>query len=246
MNRKLAIASLGLLGLIGFGNVARCVDSEEPSQGCSIEEKVEENIDRISSIEEDAERLNKVDSRYRLNGEELVFLTRMIYFEDGSFAKHLREGFSKDEVKRSNEAIASVLLNRYKLDSKNDSNKFHKKGSNGSLITYAKFENAFSCLKDRKGYFDSQTFYDPNGNLSLKHKGLDQEYLDVAYSALVSVLEGADDPTSGALFYKTKSLGRSGKEVWHGTEAFWLNGSSCKRDWNVDITNHQYYGVNCE
>ncbi len=248
MNRKLTIASLGLLGVLGvlgLGNVARCVDSDEASEGCSLEEKVEAPKED-SNFENDAQVLNQIDPGYRLTGEELIFLTRMIYFEDGAFVNELRKGFDEGEIQKSNEAIAFVLLNRYELDTKNNSNKFHRKGSNGSLITYAKFNHAFSCLKDRKTYFDSKTFRDEQGRLTLMHEGLNQEYLDVAYNALVRVLsKEVEDPTDEALYYKTKKLGKTGREVWHGTEAFWLNGS-CERDWNVDITHHQYYGVNCK
>jgi len=249
MNRKLSWIALGLLGILGLGNVARCVDREETSEGCSLEEKVVEPVvqEGVINIQADVERLNQINSNYRLTSQEMVFLTRIIYFEDGSFVTNLREGFSENEIRKSNEAIASVLLNRYEFDTQNNSNKFHRKVSNGSLITYARFNNAFSCLKDKKKYFNSESFRDENGNLTLMHSGLDQEYLKIAYTALVRVLsDEVEDPTNGALYYKTIQLGRTREVVWHNTEAFWLNGNSCKMDWNVNITNHQYYGVNCE
>ena len=245
MNRKLSWSALGLLGLLGLSNVTKCVDvNENVSSGC-LEEIVEIEKPQVTSIEADVERLNQIDSGYRLTEEELVFLSRILYFEEGTFIEENKQGLTKDDIHEGYEAIASVLLNRYEFDTKNNSHKFHRKKSNGSLITYAKFPYAFSCIKDRKNFFNPETFKDDQGNMVLKHGLMDSESIEGAYKALVNVLSGeAEDPTNGALFYKTKKIGNEGV-VWHGTEAFWLNRKPCKREWSNDITNHQYYHVNC-
>ena len=98
MNRKLSWSALGLLGLLGLSNVTKCVDvNENVSSGC-LEEIVEIEKPQVTSIEADVERLNQIDSGYRLTAKDLIFLARLVYHEEGSLLVGRGKGFTDEEI----------------------------------------------------------------------------------------------------------------------------------------------------
>jgi len=250
MNRKLPWFALGLLGLLGLSNVSKCMGiSENVYRGC-LEEIVEIEKAQVVSIETDVERLRyeidagRLDSKYQLTAKDLIFLARLVYHEEGSLLVGRGKGFTDEEIVKGYEAVASVLLNRFEFDNRYNTTKFHNSGI--KLIDYALKEGQFDAIKNYPDSFTKESLKDKNGKLTLGSNPWGQQSREVVYNALVRVLSGkVEDRTFGSLYYKTKRLGENGKVVWHGTEAFWLNDYRCNLDWNANITDHQYYGVDC-
>jgi hypothetical protein len=233
MNRKLAIASLGLLGLIGLGNVARCVDREEPSQGCSIEEN-EELSTKVSvseaeiNVKADVERLK---AKYPLLTEfDLKVAAKMIYFEGFPDSKLS----SEEDYRESFTGIAEVIRNRYLFDNCVE-NPFFENGFCG--INHFDGENSFRGILSKKNY-DSQNktyehqfsswnfkkkYFDSEAMKSLYSPDLNKQKLDLAYRTFVHVLESDSNIVHGALWYKNNQASdnmnnRRGAKVqrWHG------------------------------
>ncbi|MBS3072955.1 hypothetical protein J4477_03930 [Candidatus Pacearchaeota archaeon] len=239
---KMALFGLGFLGTLGV-----CASVHSQKLGCTLEQTVQDTSDAIafrSQFEMDAERLNIINPQYQLTAEDLIFITRLVYHEQGSFLVGRKNGFSDEEIIHGYEAISAVLLNRFNFDRISKANKFH--GNKKGLIAVVTKPGAFKALNDSED-FSEDSFRDENGELTLGTSNYGMISREAAYDAVVKVLSRYIwDPTLGSLFYKTQELGNSRKVVWHGSEAFWLDNKRCIFVWKKDIAGHQYYGVNCE
>ncbi|MDP3727862.1 MAG: hypothetical protein Q8R18_00240 [bacterium] len=105
--RTFRMASLGLVGLLAGGNILpnSCVNKKVVVAPVYVEKPV-------SSLGEQVERLNGINSGYALTERDLVALTRMLYFEDAG--DRLLHGDA--EQKKGYAAVAEVIKNRFLFD----------------------------------------------------------------------------------------------------------------------------------
>jgi len=196
---------------------------------------VEQDVEESSFLDKEVAELNENFS-YGVSGEDLVYLTRILYFE-GAFDESATD---IEEIQLGYIAIASVVKNRWEFDTMYESTKFA--GDKG-LRGVVEKEGQFSCVKDNYPYFMKKSFYDSKGELSLSHGQMDSDRTELAYDTLVTVLaEEADDPTRGAVFYKTKSV----PQWWGGREAFYLNRKKCELNFTTRVNSHEFFTVVCE
>lgn len=241
MNRKLMFGSWGILGLLGLGSLGNLYDRkvsvvDEPTP------VVQEDSDEID-LERDSELLGRFC--YDLTPKDLAYITRILYFE-GTFDKEIRD---TDDLRLSYIAIASVIKNRYWFDKLNNTQKFTNDSLVGVVdkhVTYRSGKRVyqFSCVQDNRKYFKNSSFVE-NGSVKLATEQMGVRETETAYTTLVDVLTGeAEDPTDGALYYKTKEISFRHPPVrWHGKSAFSLGGKVCKFSFNKDNLSHKYYGI---
>ena len=235
MNRKLILGSWGILGLIGLGSFGNCYHREIP-----VKELIPV-VDNEINLERDAQMLNGKD--YDVTAKDLARITRVMYFE-GTGDRQIN---SVDDLKLSYTAIASVIRNREAFDRLNRTHKFTDDGLvgvvNRNIINKkGKKIYQFSCIPDNTEYFEDSNFE----NNALVTGSMGVQETETAYTTLIDVLTGeVEDPTNGALFYKTKEVSFRKKNPiqWHGQVAFYLGEDDCLIDHSVDRFSHKYYGI---
>ena len=224
LRRGFQIGSLGLFGILAAGNLL--------SDRCK-KEALEESFS--SSLEEQTSFLNERFS-YALSAEDLVYLTRILYFE-GAFDAHAT---TEDELRLGYDAIASVIKNRWAFDQEHKSNKF---GGKKGLRGVAENDYAFSCVRDNPAYFAEKSFYETKNEFSLIYGQMNFSRTELAYASFVAILsETREDPTDSATFYKTRDI----PQVWEGTEAFHVHRKACKRVFTVRINSHEFFEIVCK
>ncbi len=226
--------SLALVALLAGGNLLpnSCVNKKVvvAPEPVVVEEPV-------SSFGEQVERLNRVNPQYALTERDLVALTRMLYFED----KFDRKLPSDAEQKKGYAAVAEVIKNRFLFDTcgehapiKNptcqSSERFvHYDGDQGLA---AVIEQHAVISGQRIYQFTSQSDFSRYFTLASLAQGIDftrnteeKHQIDLAYNALVGVLDGSISPlTEGALSYKNSD---TTNQVWNDKQVFLLPSDEC-------------------
>ena len=162
------------------------------------------------------------------NPEELVYLSRVVYFEGGFDNK----AKSNDDLRKGMEAISSVMYNRMKFDEsqsrKGEKRTFTKKdGDDVFDVAFRHGKNRFngitwqfSCVKDHPKYFyehEGKTNWDmyEGGKLNVAVGNMDERRANIAYESVINVLfEKSRDPTKGALFYQNYAASDKHNKNW--------------------------------
>ena len=194
------------------------------------EQPLEERLD----IEEDVEALNHLHN-YGLHGEDLVFLTRVVYFESA----HDRKAKTEEDLVYGQEAVARVILNRYLFDKEHGITLFGKKHTLRDIVT-KKF--AFSPTHLKRKFFTPSSLYDGNGELSLGYSTMNLKETKAIYDILVKVLrQDEDDLTSGSLFFKADYV----RQKWDGKRAFFVGEKPCHFHLELQLNTHEFYNLDC-
>ena len=214
------------LGSLAF--VSALVGANYLPSRCVVEGPiVEPSPAPVNSLQEEVDRLNAVDPGYALDTKDLTALTRMLYFED-KFDPKL-DGDA--EQTKGYVGVAEVILNRYLFDTCSDRapvpnptcgrENVHLQydGHDGLVGIILKEHNGvhqFSSLSQSAQFFtDGSLEKGLNYVTGTKKKdgkdvpsyALDQHQMELAYAALVGVLDGSIAPeTDGALYYKNTAV----------------------------------------
>lgn len=167
-------------------------------------------------LQDQVDRLNDINPGYALEKNDLVALTRMLYFEDKFDPK-----FNSDaEQSGGYAAIAEVIKNRYLFDMcapeapvqnptcGRDKPHTQYDGHDGLIGIITREHNGvhqFSSLSQYAPFFTpeslGQGLYDSSFGTQERHQ------IDLAYGALIGVLDGSISPeTHGALYYKNTDV----------------------------------------
>jgi len=233
---------LGSLGL-----VAALAGAKYLPLSCAPKEAIVEPTPVPQSpLQAEVQRLNDINPGYALTEKDLVKLARMVYFED-----KFDSALDGDEAqKKGFAAVAEVILNRFLYDTCSseapvqnhtctDAKPTMRYGSDkglvGVILKEDKGTHQFSSLSPKwygKFFTDdsiSSGLYGPSFGVGERHQ------MDLAYSALVGVLDGSIAPqTEGALSYKNTDVTHklNGKTItWHDQKAFGDTSTDC-----ADIT----------
>lgn len=186
----------------------------------SLNEADERNprFDYGDRVSKDARRLKGYGMD--MTPEELVYLTRAVYFE-GGFDRNAR---TDRDLKRGMQAITAVMHNRWKYDNMTDERygrrDFGKGGDSPFDVAFRHTKKRrkhgrgnytvwqFTCVRDHPEYFHEHKgkrgwdMYG-EGKLNIAVGQMDRHRAALAYEAVIGVLtEEAADPTKGALFYQ--------------------------------------------
>ncbi len=237
LRRALRIGSLGLVTALAGANYL-------PSH-CALQDIIVEPTPvptPQTSLQAEAQRLNDINPGYALTEKDLVRLARMVYFED-KFDSALQGDV---EQKKGFAGVAEVIKNRFLYDTCSPKSPVQnhtcekekpivRYGSENGLVGVILKENngihQFSSLSPKwYGNFltnvsVSQGLYDSSFGTQEKHQ------MDLAYSALVGVLDGSIAlQTEGALSYKNTEVTNklNGRTVkWHDQKAFGAMSTDC-------------------
>ena len=225
-------------GLLTFGGVNLAPEAKELAKDLfpSKENKIYKEMKRIENRKTDfsygcdvsKEALGLIKKGIINNPEELVYLSRVVYFE-GGFDKKAK---NISDIDKGMEAIASVMYNRFKFDEmktkKGEPRTFTKKGSDDVFdVAFRSGKNRFggttwqfSCIPDHSDYFyenEGQKGWDlyEGGKLNVAVGKMNKKRANLAYQALVDVLKGkVKDPTGGALFYQNYEASDKYNKNW--------------------------------
>lgn len=169
---------------------------------------------------------------YEINPEQLVYLSRLVYFEGGF---DLRAKNNESKLKKGMIAISHVLINRLNYDLKNilenKEPKFSNKSVNLYNIGFKKWKNRFNsytyeftCTLNEKEYFlphlgnEKFDLY-KDDKLNLIVGDMDSSRALLAYDCLIGSLRDIyPDPTNGALFYQNIRMSDKFNKNWKKTK----------------------------
>lgn len=279
LRRALRIGSLAFVAALAGANYL--------PDGCAIKKPVIVNPAPVpvpvSPLEADVVRLNALTPAYALTEKDLVRLARMVYFED----KFDSELHGDEAQKNGFAAVAEVINNRFLYDTCSPESPVHNptcerdkiqtqydgdKGLVGVILKEDHGVHQFSSLSAYESFFTpsslGQGIYDSSFGAQEKHQ------MDLAYQALIEVLDGSVAPqTQGALSYKNTDVTSklNGRAIsWHDQKAFGDTSLDCKdithrpakmkkatdvqcrveadynHDWTVKIGGHDFYTVVAE
>lgn len=169
--------------------------------------------------------------------EELIYLTRVIYFESGF---DLKAGNERVRIRHGAEAVASVIYNRYLFDNQEGMEVFSNRekpsmtdiafrhgrkgftradGSSGSYVLWQ-----FTAIRDNPDYFypvNKEGYGLCKGNrLAIATGEMDEVRAQICYEELVKVLSRSPqehiirDITGKALFYQNITASDSHNKNW--------------------------------
>lgn len=200
-------------------------DSDKIMDEVEDSENKNKDFDYVDKISKDAEKF--IEGRMIATPEQLVYLTRVAYFEGG----HDRKAKDKKAVKEGLQGIVSVINNRYKYDSYREKNGkkrgFSKKGDNLFDLTFHHGKNKyggttwqFTCIRDHPKYFYEQEgkkgwdMYE-NGKLNIAIGKMNKERTSWCYDVVLNVLKGKlKDNTNGALYYQNIAFSDKHNKNW--------------------------------
>ena len=180
-----------------------------------------------SSIETAAEKLN-LRGEHTISPEDLVYLSRLLYFESGNNGRNL------EELRNGLDGVMHTILNRWKFDNGDYGITYmgkkiktgYRRFGDGSLMSIVAGRGAkeFTAIGKKKPFFRRETFRDKGGRFSLIYG--QQEYnlpikkaLAECYRSVLRALSGnSADPTDGSLFYKNPLIATS-RYPCHGAHA---------------------------
>ena len=177
------------------------------------------------------------DHGYEVDGKGIVTVLRVMYLE-GAYDSQIS---SKEAQRESDLMIAASILNRYNFDKDHDTNKF---GGKQGLVGVVQKPWQYSAFNPRHSDFSDESYNFENGDLRITTKRVqDKTRIRELAAALIDIASGnIEDPTSGALYYKTDGV----NDWWDGSVAFWLDEKTeCKREYVGKHGSHEVFGVNC-
>src|SRR3989344_2036414 len=209
------LACLSYLGAIAAGNFI--------PDGCAAKKVVVatkpavpvEEIAPTGDLGEDTERLNALHPEYKLAGNDLVALTRMLYFEDAG--DRLLHGDA--EQKKGYAAVAEVIKNRLFFDiCSADAAVQNPTCGREKVQRMYDGDKGLAAIIEQNIVRNNKKIYQftSQSDFSEYVTVFDEKQIALAYSALLGVLEGNIDPlTDGALSYKNSG---TSSQVWDDTE----------------------------
>lgn len=205
-------------------------ESKELEKGLKKAEERKPEYSYLDKVSDDARRLSRIG--IVTTPEQLAYKARVVYFEG---AKDER---AKNDVElmRGMHAIAHVMKNRWEYEKLNHEGRFSPKnsdkffdvvfyhpwrtriGKEGKKVNYTLWE--FTCIKDQKEYFEPHEgkknwdIYE-GGKINVAVGGMSRKKAEMAYQALMDVLEGkSQDPTNGSLYYQNPKYADKYNRDW--------------------------------
>jgi len=143
---------------------------------------------------------------YNLSPEDLIYFSRVVYFESGNNGRNLAE------LRRGLEAVVHTIVNRWKFDNSDyslaDGTKTgYRRFGDGSLMSIIQGKNTpeFSVIKPNQRFLTYSNFREESGKYKLSYTShpIITDRITESYRAVLGVLIGdIEDPTTGALYFK--------------------------------------------
>lgn len=197
--------------------------SDKLEEGLKKIEKRNKDFSYEDQISEDSKKF--INEGFIDNPEQLVYLTRVLYFENG------KDGKTERKIKSGIQAEAWVMKNRYIYDISREKNGkgrgFSKKGDNLFELVFNHNKNKyggvtwqFTCIRDHPSYFyenEGKKNWDmyENDKLNIAIGKMDEETTKWCYEVILDVLNGdLKDNTNGALFYQNYATSDKANKNW--------------------------------
>ncbi|MFH1972771.1 MAG: hypothetical protein ABIJ18_04820 [archaeon] len=233
--------SLGLVALLSVANTGKLGIPELHPHGM-VEESLPEEIQKAKwtpesvprkvsteeilemPLEEAAETINRVYG-YNLTAKDLIYLSRLLYFEAGSDPKTIVDRkYSEEKVKEGYQGIMNVIKNRNDFDlSQGRFTRFNctheKRFGDGTLISVViDHKREWNAIEDNKFYFSNWSLDKALNDgdvmtpqrlklkdaVNQKQRQEVSERVNWAYEVVIGVLnQDLEDNTNGAITYRT-------------------------------------------
>ena len=235
------ISKMGLCAIIGTLGYSQHLGANlnyvaRDTFSLKIAPECEQAVEKILSIEEQAEELNNLHN-YGMRATDLALLTRVVYMEAGNDPKAKTE----QERRRGWEGVAQVMLNRYLFDQNNGTKLFARAGTSLEYIARAPMQ--FHPVSFFPDLFRESSLQDKSGNTKLSYGRIPKEKAQRVYKTVVQVLKReSEDITGGAVFFHADYVKDGRKE---GTTAFHMKGKKCRHILTTQLGTHKFFATSC-